>query len=63
VLKNQKRYDGQVGQRHTSAYMQIRKNISSRVVQSNATSFVHIPYEAKVATLCNIGGCITLKWH
>jgi hypothetical protein len=33
-----KRYDEEVGEGDTSAYMQIRKNISSRVVQSNATS-------------------------
>jgi hypothetical protein len=33
-----KRYDGEVGERDTGAYMQIRKNISSRVVQFDATS-------------------------
>jgi hypothetical protein len=36
--KNKKRYDGEVGEGDTGAYMQIRKNISSRVVQSDATS-------------------------
>jgi hypothetical protein len=33
-----KRYDGEVGERGIGAYIQIRKNISSRVVQSDATS-------------------------
>jgi hypothetical protein len=33
-----KRYDGEVGEGDTDAYMQIIKNISSRVVQSDATS-------------------------
>jgi hypothetical protein len=33
-----KRYDGEVGEGYTSSYMQIRKNISSSVVQSDATS-------------------------
>jgi hypothetical protein len=33
-----KRYDREVGEGDTGAYMQIRKNISSRLVQSDATS-------------------------
>jgi hypothetical protein len=33
-----KRYDGEVGEGDIGAYTQIRKNISSRVVQSDATS-------------------------
>jgi hypothetical protein len=33
-----KRYDGEVGERDTGAYIQIRKNIFSRVVQFDATS-------------------------
>jgi hypothetical protein len=36
--KELKKYDGEVGEGDTDAYMQIRKNISSRVVQSDATS-------------------------
>jgi hypothetical protein len=31
-------YDGEVGEGDIRAYMQIRKNISSKVVQSDATS-------------------------
>jgi hypothetical protein len=38
VKEIKKRYDGEVGERDTGAYMQIRKNISSRVVQSNTIS-------------------------
>jgi hypothetical protein len=36
--KEKKRYDGEVEERDTGAYMQIKKNISSEVVQSDATS-------------------------
>jgi hypothetical protein len=39
VLRNKKeRYDGEVVEGDIDAFMQIRKNISSRVVQSDATS-------------------------
>jgi hypothetical protein len=36
--RNNKRYDGEVGEGDTGGYMKIRKNISSRVLQSDATS-------------------------
>jgi hypothetical protein len=57
VLRNKKeRYDGEVVEGDTDAFMQIRKNISARVVQSDATSFFHIPSEAKV------GGPVQYRW-